>query len=510
MELPNARNCVYWYDVNTNIETEQAVNILELTVRYGASARRLGRSFFFDGTATGESYRTTLHENIVPAVHKLYPADDCLSQQDVAQPWRHRSIISPDKANTWDAKAQGCICSRNTVEWSEWALCPDAPSLRNEGAGETGDPRESPPNSVRHDSLRKSGGYPAGNRTRFALVEDEMSSTVTDRRNFTRPLASVALCPKTFPSRTTSSVPLWLGLEAMVTADPLCEMARYVTFRHGRQQQQLDTHASCTLAEHCHIVRVATKVRDVPLHPAQCCHLVLHAGIARHVGFCGLGGSSGRWCQHDDWHWSEVWRVGDGVYVCRVLCKSDIKHCARVVFNSDKFYKRYEGRLILKPRGQSQAADGREVSRADEGDSHGAGIKFRLRVVAGAWAASGQVNEKLVQSTATVHSIRHYRNPPASIWPTTPPSPSTSAHLAKPMDGLSTCTPTGERVVTTPPATPLRRLQLTPRRAAQHEMVKHICWRWPNDQSGEGDLEVLKNGKCSDPHRWILRAADCR
>ncbi|KAJ8895435.1 hypothetical protein PR048_000767 [Dryococelus australis] len=32
---------------------------------------------------------------------------------------------------------------------------------------------------------------------------------------------------------------------------------------------------------------------------------------------------------------------------------------------------------------------------------------------------------------------------------------------------------------------------------------------WPNDQGGEGDLEVLENAKCSDPHRWILRAADC-
>ncbi|KAJ8887332.1 hypothetical protein PR048_013547 [Dryococelus australis] len=37
-------------------------------------------------------------------------------------------------------------------------------------------------------------------------------------------------------------------------------------------------------------------------------------------------------------------------------------------------------------------------------------------------------------------------------------------------------------------------------RAAQYEMEKLICWRWPNDQGGEGDLEVLKNAKCSDPH----------
>ncbi|KAJ8870969.1 hypothetical protein PR048_027271 [Dryococelus australis] len=31
----------------------------------------------------------------------------------------------------------------------------------------------------------------------------------------------------------------------------------------------------------------------------------------------------------------------------------------------------------------------------------------------------------------------------------------------------------------------------------------------PNVQWGEGDLEVLKHAKCSEPHCWILRAADC-
>ncbi|KAJ8871645.1 hypothetical protein PR048_027972 [Dryococelus australis] len=49
---------------------------------------------------------------------------------------------------------------------------------RNAMAGETGDPRENPPNNgiVRHDPhRRKSGGSPAGNRTRFALVGGKWS-----------------------------------------------------------------------------------------------------------------------------------------------------------------------------------------------------------------------------------------------------------------------------------------------------------------------------------------------
>ncbi|KAJ8898344.1 hypothetical protein PR048_003704 [Dryococelus australis] len=45
--------------------------------------------------------------------------------------------------------------------------------------------------------------------------------------------------------------------------------------------------------------------------------------------------------------------------------------------------------------------------------------------------------------------------------------------------------------------------------AAQYEMVKRICWWWPNDQGGEGHLQMLKNAKCSDPHCWILLDADC-
>ncbi|KAJ8882605.1 hypothetical protein PR048_014416 [Dryococelus australis] len=35
--------------------------------------------------------------------------------------------------------------------------------------------------------------------------------------------------------------------------------------------------------------------------------------------------------------------------------------------------------------------------------------------------------------------------------------------------------------------------------AARYEMAKRVCWRWPYDQGGEGDLDVLKNAKCSDP-----------
>ncbi|KAJ8892565.1 hypothetical protein PR048_005146 [Dryococelus australis] len=47
--------------------------------------------------------------------------------------------------------------------------------------------------------------------------------------------------------------------------------------------------------------------------------------------------------------------------------------------------------------------------------------------------------------------------------------------------------------------------------AAQYEMAKLICWRWPNNQGREGDLEELrKYGDCSNPHCWILWTADYR
>ncbi|KAJ8875426.1 hypothetical protein PR048_023321 [Dryococelus australis] len=55
----------------------------------------------------------------------------------------------------------------------------------SERVGETGDPRENSPTSgiVRHDShTRKSGSYPAGNRTRFALVRGGSSLTTTQPR----------------------------------------------------------------------------------------------------------------------------------------------------------------------------------------------------------------------------------------------------------------------------------------------------------------------------------------
>ncbi|KAJ8876127.1 hypothetical protein PR048_024036 [Dryococelus australis] len=64
---------------------------------------------------------------------------------------------------------------------------------RNEGEGQTGDPREGPPTSgiVRHDShTRKSGSDPAGNRARFAWMggRDNFASSLTCK------VDSTALC----------------------------------------------------------------------------------------------------------------------------------------------------------------------------------------------------------------------------------------------------------------------------------------------------------------------------
>ncbi|KAJ8874132.1 hypothetical protein PR048_024974 [Dryococelus australis] len=55
-------------------------------------------------------------------------------------------------------------------------------SAGSQGRGKTGDPGENPPTSgiVRNDShMRKSGGDPAGNRIRFALVGGEQSNHYT-------------------------------------------------------------------------------------------------------------------------------------------------------------------------------------------------------------------------------------------------------------------------------------------------------------------------------------------
>ena len=66
----NRHNCVYWAEDNPHITVEKAVNLPGVNVWCGLSARGLIGPFRFEGTVTGETYRTMLADSIsLPFVH---------------------------------------------------------------------------------------------------------------------------------------------------------------------------------------------------------------------------------------------------------------------------------------------------------------------------------------------------------------------------------------------------------------------------------------------------------
>ena len=88
----NRHNCVYWAEDNPHITVEKAVNLPGVNVWCGLSARGLIGPFRFEGTVTGETYRTMLADSIFPAIRALYGNDEFYFQQDGAPPHYHRDV----------------------------------------------------------------------------------------------------------------------------------------------------------------------------------------------------------------------------------------------------------------------------------------------------------------------------------------------------------------------------------------------------------------------------------